>query len=389
MSYDVIVVGAGPAGLAFVRGLAGTGLRVALIDRQPLSDLIDPAPDGRAIALTHRSVDSLRTLGAWTSIDPAAVSLLRSASVLDGASSFALPFGTQDVREDHLGTLVGNHHIRRALFAVTAGQPGLTIFAGVATAAVSTDRRGATVTLENGRSLRGHLLVAADSRFSDIRARLGIAARVNRLGRSMLLAEVEHDLDHRGIATEWFDYGQTIALLPLAGRRSSVVLTLPEDAIARLASWSPTALSTELTRRSGEHLGTMRMTGRSHVYPLATTWSEHFAATRAALIGDAAVGMHPVTAHGFNLGLRSAVSLSRLVGAARARRHDIGGSLLLRRYEAAHRMAAAPLFAATGAIVRLYTDEHLPARLVRPTLLRAAGRMPLVRSGVSRMLMHR
>lgn len=389
MNYDVIVVGAGPAGLAFVRGLADSGLEVALVERQSLAALADPARDGREIALTHRSVDILRMLGAWMLIDPAAVSTLCSASVLDGASPFVLPFSPEGLREDHLGKLVGNHHIRRALFAATEGQVGLTIFSGTGIVALSTDRAGAAVTLGDGRTVHGRLLVGADSGFSELRARLGIGARVNRLGRSMLLAEVDHDDDHHGVATEWFGYGQTIALLPLTGRRSSVVLTLPEDAIARLAASSPDTLSEELTRRSGKRLGMIRTRGRPHVYPLATTWSEHFTAVRAALIGDAAVGMHPLTAHGFNLGLRSATSLSGLVVHASAQGRDIGASLLLRRYEVGHRMAAAPLFAATGLIARLYNDEHVAARFARPTLLRVAGRMAPLRKGVSRLLMQR
>ncbi|WP_306286183.1 FAD-dependent monooxygenase [Sphingomonas sp. Ant20] len=258
MEHDLIVVGAGPAGLAFARALAGTGLSIALVERQSRAALADPACDGREIALTHRSINTLRALGAWDLITPEAVSTLRSASVLHGTSSFELPFGTEGLREDHLGKLVANHHIRRALFAATAGQAALTVFAGPGMAAISTARAGASVTLEDGRILRGRLLAAADSRFSDVRARLGIAARVNRPGRSMLLAEVEHDRDHNGVATEWFGHGQTIALLPLTGRRSSVILTLAEDMIARLAARSPAALSDELTRRSGERLGTMR-----------------------------------------------------------------------------------------------------------------------------------
>jgi ubiquinone biosynthesis UbiH/UbiF/VisC/COQ6 family hydroxylase len=239
-------------------------------------------------------------------------------------------------------------------------------------AAISTARAGASVTLEDGGILRGRLLVAADSRFSDVRARLGIAARVNRLGRSMLLAEVEHDRDHHGVATEWFGHGQTIALLPLTGRRSSVVLTLAEDMIARLAARSPAALSDELTRRSGERLGTMRMMGRPHVYPLATTWSEHFAATRAALIGDAAVGMHPVTAHGFNLGLRSAVSLAGLVARGAAQGRDIGAPSPLLRYEAGHRLAAAPPVCRDG-IYRAGIYRRPSAGASRKTVLVAGG----------------
>ena len=387
MQCDVIVVGGGPAGLAFALGLAQARLDVVLVERQPLAALSDPAEDGREIALTHRSVAALRALGAWAHIAPADVAPLRSARVYDGASPFALAFDAAGTPNDRLGHLVPNHHIRRALFAATAGQAGLTLLAAARVTGVATSANASTVTLADGAAIRARLLVGADSRFSEVRARLGIAARTHRLGKAMLVARVSHDLDHRGVATEWFGHGRTLALLPLAGRMSSVVLTLTEDAIARLAVSDPASLARALTRYSNAMLGTMRMAGAAHSYPLATVWSHHFAATRAALIGDAAVGMHPVTAHGFNLGLRSAVDLATRVARAAKCGQDIGGARLLRGYESGHRKAAAPLFAATEIITGLYTDDRVPARVARPILLRAAARVSPVRAGVTRMLM--
>ncbi len=97
--------------------------------------------------------------------------------------------------------------------------------------------------------------------------------------------------------------------------------------------------------------------------------------------------MHPVTAHGFNLGLASAVTLGKLVADAHRQGGDIGASLLLRRYEAAHRLASRPIYTATNMIVGLYTAERPTARAARHLALRAAARMPFVSRGVSRMLM--
>lgn len=389
MKCDVIVVGAGPAGLAFARGLAGSGLAMALVERQPLDQIAAPADDGREIALTLRSVDTLRALDAWRHIDAAAVAPLRAAHVLDGASPFALAFEAGTSGEEKLGQLVSNHRIRRALFAAVEGQAGLTILAGQPVAGLVADRQGAAVTLADGRTIHARLLVGADSRFSDVRARLGIKARIDRLGRTMLVARVEHERDHGAVAVEWFDHGQTVALLPLGGRRSSVVLTLDEDAAARIAALDGAALSDELTRRAAGRLGEMRLIDGPFAYPLATVWSHDFAADRAALIGDAAVGMHPVTAHGFNLGLRAAASLAGLVTRAARQGRDIGAPLLLRRYEAEHRLAAGPLFAATNLIVKTFTDDRAAARLARPALLRVAHHLAPVRAGVARLLMQR
>ncbi|WBO21099.1 5-demethoxyubiquinol-8 5-hydroxylase UbiM [Sphingomonas abietis] len=383
---DIVIAGAGPAGLAFARSLAGSGLSVALIERQSLPGLAHPASDGREIALTHHSVGILRDLGAWEHIDPADIAPLRGARVLNGGSPFALSF---DPEEDggELGQLVSNHHIRRALFRSVVEQPQLHFLAGTGVISVKAGRTGVTVMLSDGRRWRSRLLVAADSRFSAVRTALGIGAEINRLGRSMMVCRVDHERDHAGLATEWFAHGQTIAMLPLNGRTSSAVLTASADEIGMLETLDRETLGREITRRYESRLGTMRVVDGPHVYPLATTWARHFAATRAALIGDAAVGMHPVTAHGFNLGLRGQKTLATLVRDAAGRGGDIASPWLLRRYEVAHRLASRPLYAATNLLVRLYTDERSPARLARHMVLRAGNRLPLVRGGITQLLM--
>ena len=386
---DVVVVGGGPAGLAFARGLAGSGLSVVVVERQSADQLANAAVDGREIALTHRSVDTMKALGAWEHIDPAEISPLREAQVLNGGSPFVLSFDAPAPAEGPLGYLVPNHCIRRSLYAATQGQQGLEILAGVSVSAVRTCDEGAVVSLADGRTIEARLAVGADSRFSFFRDQLGISAEINRLGRSMMCCRVTHELDHQGIATEWFDYGQTMAILPLNGRMSSAVLTLATGEIDRICAMNHEALGAELTRRYEGRLGKMTVADAPYAYPLATTWSRHFAAPSAALIGDTAVGMHPVTAHGFNLGLRSADKLASLIVEAARHGRNIASPLLLRRYEAAHRVAARPIYAGTNMLVGLYTKEHPAARAARFAGLRVASRLPGIRAGVSRLLMQR
>jgi ubiquinone biosynthesis UbiH/UbiF/VisC/COQ6 family hydroxylase len=387
MPHDVAIVGAGPAGLAFAASLAGSGLRVAVIERQPAAMLAAPPVDGREIALTLRSVRELQALGAWDRIDADGIAPLREARVLNGGSPFALAFGTGASGEEQLGHLVSNHLIRRALFELVDALPGIEILAGRSISSFRNDSGGMNIALDDGTRLKARLLVGADSRFSWVREQLGLGAEVSRLGRSMLVCRMQHDRDHEGVATEWFGHGQTIAMLPLIGRFSSAVLTLPSEDIGRLAALDAEALGAELTRLYEGRLGRMNLVGKAHVYPLATTYARHFAARRAALIGDAAVGMHPVTAHGFNLGLASARLLGKLVSDAARQGGDIAASLLLRRYEAAHRMASRPIYTATNMIVGLYTAENPAARAARHAALRAAAKLPFVSRSVSRMLM--
>lgn len=387
LDVDVAVIGAGPAGLAFARSLAGSGLRLLLVERSPAAALADPGFDGREIALTHRSQALLRELGAWDRIPAAEISPLREAQVLDGTSPFALRFAPEGGAGEPLGKLVPNHLIRRALHGSVTEAGCATLLAGCTVSGVETSPAGARLHLADGREVRARLIVAADTRFSEARRRMGIAASIQDFGKTMLVARVAHDRPHRGIATEWFAHGQTIAMLPLNGDVSSVVLTLPAREAEALMTMPEEAFGPEVARRYGHRLGAMRLVGTRHAYPLVATYARRFVGTRFALLGDAAVGMHPVTAHGFNFGLASAYRLASELTAMARRGRDPADPGALLRYEAAHRRATWPLFTATNAIAMLYTDDRPPARLLRGAVLRLGAALHPVRRVVTAQLM--
>ncbi|WP_408611804.1 5-demethoxyubiquinol-8 5-hydroxylase UbiM [Falsiroseomonas oryzae] len=385
MDCDIAVIGAGPAGLSFARALAGSGLDVLVVERAPEAALADPAFDGREIALTHRSQGILEELDAWSRIPANEMSPLWQARVQDGASPFVLDFAPGGERP--LGMLVPNHLIRRALFDAVREAGCARLLAGCAVASVETLPRGGMLRLADGRTIAARLVVAADTRFSEARRQMGIAARMRDFGKSMLVARVAHDRPHGGVATEWFGRGQTVAMLPLNGTLSSIVLTLPPRQIEALMAASPEDFGAEATRRTAGRWGAMRLVGSRHAYPLVATYAQRFVGTRFALIGDAAVGMHPVTAHGFNFGLAGAQRLSAEIRSALARRRDIADPGGLLRYEMAHRRATFPLFTATNAIASLYTDDRAPARLVRGAVLRLGSALGPVRRLVTAQLM--
>ncbi|MNN66918.1 2-octaprenyl-6-methoxyphenol hydroxylase [compost metagenome] len=116
----------------------------------------------------------------------------------------------------------------------------------------------------------------------------------------------------------------------------------------------------------------MQPVATPQAYPLVGVYAHRFVGERSALIGDAAVGMHPVTAHGFNLGLASAQRLAQGIAEQQRRGADIAAAGMLGRYQRGHRLAARPLYEATNAIASLYTDDRRPARLLRAAGLRVA-----------------
>ncbi|VXA93633.1 conserved hypothetical protein [Pseudomonas sp. 8AS] len=386
MFCDVAIIGAGPAGLCLARALSGHGLSIVLVERQGEQSLAEPAFDGREIALTHASQALLERLGLWQRLPASEVAILRDAQVFNGPSLFALQIRAEQAGAERLGHLVANQALRRAAYAALEDCADVQLLCDSQVRAIRHAPQQVSLELADGSCLRSRLLVAADSRFSETRRLLGIGAQLKDFGKTMLVCRMQHARPHQQVAWEWFGYGQTLALLPLNGNVSSVVLTLPPREIERLQQLDEAAFAGEMERRFDRRLGAMQLLGSRHAYPLVGVYAQRLAGPRCALIGDAAVGMHPVTAHGFNFGLGSVERLSTAVLAAHARGRDIAVAGVLGRYERQHRLATWPLYQATQLLVGLYTDERLPARLLRGAGLRVAQGLVPLRSAIARHL---
>lgn len=383
---DIAIIGAGPAGLCLAKSLADTGLRIMLIERQSEAAIASPAFDGREIAVTHHSAKLMQQLGLWAQLDPQCISPLRDARVLNGASLFSLNFSHTETKQMELGYLISNHHIRKAAYEAVKDCSTIRLRADAQVTNIQPAADSVNVTLIDGEEIQARLVVGADSRFSESRSAMGIAADMHDFGKTMMVCVMEHTVSHEHTAWEWFDYGQTLALLPMNGMRSSVVVTLPSGEIARLMHASVDDFNQEMSARFQHRLGVMQLVSTRHAYPLVTAYAKRMVGQRFALVGDAAVGMHPVTAHGFNFGLKGVATLSAEIQSAVAAGRDIGANRLLLRFEKTHRRETRPLFMATHAIAKLYSSEILPARFLRAGALRLGSRIKPFKHAVGAML---
>jgi ubiquinone biosynthesis UbiH/UbiF/VisC/COQ6 family hydroxylase len=327
-------------------------------------------------------------LGLWSRIqnrDVAAIAPLRDARVLNGVSPFSMVIGHGLTARSELGWLVSNHLIRRAAYeavqAAAAEHGDITLLTGQSVTQVRCDDAHAQVNLADGSVHQARLLVAADSRFSATRRAVGIGASQHDFGRTMMVCQMTLEQPHDHVAWEWFDHGQTLALLPMnddpssGAHRASAVLTLPHKRMTPLMEMDEAAFGFEMARRFHGRLGAMQLSSTRHLYPLVGVYPHRMVARRLACVGDAAVGMHPVTAHGFNFGLLSTEALAHRLRAAHAAGADIADPALLAHYERRHRLATRPLYEATRLIAGLYTADSPPARLLREAALRVAGKV--------------
>ena len=386
MDYDIVVIGGGPAGLSFACSMAGLDLNVLLVEKSTLESISKPKPDGREIALTHHSRKILIKLGVWALIDEAEVSLLKEAKVFDGDSDALLNFDAKKSAIEALGYLVPNHLIRAALFQQASQTENVTILNELMVDGVSTTSLGAEVSLSNGKTIRSKLVVAADSRFSEIRRKMGIPSVMKDFSKVMITTRMSHEKAHNHIALECFNYGYTLALLPLNGNVSSFVLTVPTEKLDEMLNLDEKKFNEMASDGFNGKLGQMKQIGDRHSYPLVGIHAQKFRATRFALIGDAAVGMHPVTAHGFNLGLRGQDLLSLSIIRALNNGLDIGADAVLKEFERKQINLSRLMYFGTNGIVSLFTNDDLVIKQLRKLVLKFAERFPPVKSLITQHL---
>ncbi|WP_028357562.1 5-demethoxyubiquinol-8 5-hydroxylase UbiM [Brackiella oedipodis] len=388
--YDVVIIGAGPAGLSFARKIAPSGKKIAIIEKSSKEVLANPPYDGREIALTHLSKEIMQHLDMWSKIPEDEIYLLKEAKVLNGRSDYTLhfpqPHTARGKPADTLGYLISNHNIRRSAYEACQAFSNIHFVTGIGVESASNDGHLPIVKLQDGTEMTAQLLVAADSRFSNTRRQLGISCDMHDFGRTVMVFRTEHTKSNGLTATECFFYGSTLACLPLGQHMTNCVVTIDANRTHELLDLNREQLAAHMQSLLKNRLGDMKVLSDIHSYPLVGVHARSFCSHRSALIGDAAVGMHPVTAHGFNLGLESAHILGNLVLEAAAAGQDIGNSTLLQRYNLRHQAHTRIMYHGTNVVVKLFTNETSPARFLRKAVVRLSNNMAPVKFLISRQL---
>jgi ubiquinone biosynthesis UbiH/UbiF/VisC/COQ6 family hydroxylase len=394
INVDIAIIGAGPAGLSFALSLAKSGLSILLVDQQALESIANPKLDGRDIAMTHLSKTILTELNVWQRFPDDSVHSIKEAKVINGSlmttkHSFlqtpALHFERSEEAQASLGYLVANHQIRKALYDQVLEHGNIKIITEQQVNYVKTfANRGVIET--NDYTINASLVVSADSRFSTTRRMMGLSAKMKDFGKVMIVCNMKHQLSHHNTAQECFQYGRTCAILPLGEGYSSIVITVSASDAKRLTDLPEADFNHQAQEMLDSRLGEMELITERHSYPLVGVISDRFIGKRFALIGDAAVGMHPVTAHGYNLGLRSADTLAEQVIKAQQAGKDIASNWVLNNYEIRHQLLSKPLYEATNAIVDLYTNDKPLAKIVRKAAIHVGNKFMPFKQAVTHRL---
>jgi 2-octaprenyl-6-methoxyphenol hydroxylase len=378
IAADIGIVGGGMVGMTLACALGAAGVRVALIERLPVEVRTDIAFDGRSSAIAAGSKAVLDAIGAWCGMAGEAQPIL-DIRISDGDSPLFLHYDHEAAGAGPMGWIVENRHIRNALIRRMQALPAVTVIEGALTA-LDRGPGGAVVETTAGTRLRAPLFVATDGRRSSLRGLAGIGVTEWRYPQTGIVCTVAHEHDHDGVAQEHFLPAGPFAILPMTGRRSSIVWTERTALADRILGLDDDGFAAELGLRFGDYLGRLAVVGPRFSYPLALSHAERYIAPRAALAGDAAHAIHPIAGQGLNIGLRDVAALAEVAVDALRLGLDPGSTAVLERYERWRRFDNSLMLAATDGLNRLFSNDAAPVRLARDLGLAAVGRLqPLKR----------
>jgi 2-octaprenyl-6-methoxyphenol hydroxylase len=342
-TYDSLIIGAGPAGLAMARALQMAGLRICLCGELPIQS--PDNPDLRTAALFTGSIRLLERLGAWPHISEQAA-LLSAIRIVDATGHLLRApeqlFHASDAGLPELGFNIPNPVLVDALCATLTtsenGGPGENEFNfNVKVTDVTIEPDAVTATLVDGTARRGRMIIAADGRRSLARQAAGIGTRTWDHNQAALTAHFTHSLPNNAISTELHDRNGPCTVVPLGSHRSSLVWMDRPDLTAARAELSDEMLILELEERLQGLLGLVSDVTRPRIFPLTSMIADQFAANRVALIGEAGHAFPPIGAQGLNLGLRDVASLADHLTAAANKGLDIGASDVMAAYSSDRR----------------------------------------------------
>ncbi|MBE1285251.1 MAG: 2-octaprenyl-6-methoxyphenyl hydroxylase [Rhodobacteraceae bacterium] len=385
---DILIVGGGLNGPALALAMAQTGHTVTVIDALPPGAAEAEDFDGRGYALALASQRLLNQIGVWDAVSDHAQPMLE-IKVTDGhagrgPSPFFMHFDHAEIEEGPMGYMVEDRFLRRAFNAAMQDNPRITVLREARVVAQEADATGATVTLEDGETLRGRLLVGSDGRQSGTAQRAGIKRTGWDYGQTALVCAIDHEKLHGGVAHQFFMPPGPLAILPLPGNRSSIVWSERTDTAEAIHALDDEKYLQVLRPRFGDFLGDISLAGKRFTYPLNLTVANSFVGDRLALIGDAAHGMHPIAGQGLNAGLRDVAALAEVLTGATRRGEDFGSSLVLGRYQQWRRFDTAALVAATDVFNRLFSNDNPILRLGRDVGMGIVGSLPGLRRGFVR-----
>jgi 2-octaprenyl-6-methoxyphenol hydroxylase len=401
-NYDIVIVGGGLVGASLCLALAGTakayGLSIALLDAAPIEATTPTAAgalDGRATALALGSRNLLQSIKLWQHLCPHAQAI-GTIQVSDQGQPWKSEMQACDMQREALGYVLQNQamgqvfleqiSLRCSDFVHLIDQAQVT--------AIDNARQNSQLEYERlGQcgTLTAQLVVMADGGRSDLRQQLGMFDQTQSYDQVALVANLQLDQPHQGLACERFTPSGPLALLPLPSfqgkHRAALVWTQPIERQSELQQMADDELLQEIQQHVGYPMGEFLAIGDRQVYSLTLSIAQEQARQGLAVVGNAAHTLHPIAGQGFNLALRGSFALAESVLKACKQGTPIGDLANLNEFVETSRWDQKRVIGASDKVMKLFSSNKRHYSVLRQLGLLTMQQMPLVKTVFTRAAM--
>lgn len=381
MHCDIAIVGGGHTGLLLAASLAGSGLTLCIIDPAPPE--VTPTPrDGRNLALLRGSRELAAKLGVWSAL-AGVTEPVQAVVVEERPGGARLVWGAREHGGEPFAYGVEHGRLRAALAGLCRERLGDEAFLATRLLGLRRQAGGVVLELADGRRLFARLAVGADGRGSQLRQLARIGLDRWQYGQAALAFIIATARPHDGTIREWLRPAGPLALLPLPEGRTGVTWVEPEARARALAALPAAELSAQLAQETEWICAGCRIDSPVSVWPLSAQHARRYVAPRVALVGDAAHGVHPIHAQGFNMAVADVAVLHGLLVDAAGRARDPGDPALLLAYERARRPANRQRIWMTDGLARIFSNDVPALRVARTAAMELMAQVwPLQRLAV-------
>lgn len=360
----MVIIGGGLVGASLAAALKPSGLSVALVEGQSSPTLPTDTSDwdSRIYAVTPGNAEFLRECGAWQRLDMSRVQQVEEMRVF-GDSGSELDFSAYQIGAAELTFILESRLLQKALWDALLQQDNLTLLNPACCAELNWHADAAHLKLQDGREIKAKLVVGADGRDSWVRHQAVMPEVPTPYHQHGVVANFSTGKSHHGIAHQWFQPDGILALLPLPGKRVSIVWSVSPERSAELLASSHEELCAQVAAASQHTLGELQVITPPSAFALRVLNLAHITKPRLALMGDAAHNVHPLAGQGVNLGFRDARQLAEVLRQRGAL--DCGDLALLRRYEKARQEDILSMQLTTDALKHLFVNANPILRTLR------------------------
>jgi len=375
---DIAIIGGGPVGTALALALRDSGLNIVVLEARKSED---QNSDPRALALSYGSRLLLDKLGVWKQIEQ--VSAIKTIHVSQKDTSGVTLLYAAEMKVPELGYVLPYSALQAALHQALL-RTSVNCIEGATVNHLESGTGEASIAYHHAgqeRQLKARLAVVADG---GKLLEVSHPPKISEYGQSAVIAHVTCTTPQLDTAFERFTAQGPVALLPYKDGYE-IVWTGSHEQTKEMLQWDDATFLAELHQHFGDDVGTFLSVGKRSSYPLRLKRAPDTTLPHTALIGNAAQTLHPVAGQGFNMGVRDAWELARVI--LRTQPAALGSSTMLANYRSSRFIDRNAGIGFTDSLVRIFSNDLPLLNKGRGWAISVLDRLPFAKKFVAKRMM--